>query len=397
MWIFIGNRSVLQKAILLVTALALAFVSTAAAQIPGRASSCTCYCGKVVAPPCSDQACKNACGWRDPSQNPPPNSQPTPSGPTKEELDRQAREREDERKRKEADRKRQEDAVKAAEEAAKQADFIKKRDEAAMDLKGLNSSSTPKLIELSNTDIGNPSNDPMVVDARDAPTGLPKSVAEAIPLTQAGRRIRKGFEAIQANDWAVAKAWFQDALKYSPKDQNLKRLIDLVVFTIDFKSRISQAESSQSQILTKKGSESGEASMVKGGGLDWMTRTIVTQMAARARADFVFREFQKKYGERRAIERSAAVVRANAGIGYSDEELNAQFQRAFNIYQETKAKKPRADNVGNPEYGKILPTPAKTYPATPWGKFLKFYDDLVNPPEAYIGPEAQEVVLGGKG
>ncbi len=32
-------------------------------------AACGCYCGKVLAPPCSDAACKQACGWRDP--NPP--------------------------------------------------------------------------------------------------------------------------------------------------------------------------------------------------------------------------------------------------------------------------------------------------------------------------------------
>ena len=31
--------------------------------------SCTCYCGKVLRPPCSDNACKQACGWRGPGGN----------------------------------------------------------------------------------------------------------------------------------------------------------------------------------------------------------------------------------------------------------------------------------------------------------------------------------------
>lgn len=42
--------------------LALPFVSSPAAA-QGQAVSCGCYCGKVLSPPCSDDACKSACGW----------------------------------------------------------------------------------------------------------------------------------------------------------------------------------------------------------------------------------------------------------------------------------------------------------------------------------------------
>lgn len=28
---------------------------------------CVCYCGKILRPPCGDEACKQACGWREPS------------------------------------------------------------------------------------------------------------------------------------------------------------------------------------------------------------------------------------------------------------------------------------------------------------------------------------------
>jgi len=79
--------------------------------------------------------------------------------------------------------------------------------------------------------------DPMVVDARNVPTGLPKSVADAIPQTPAGDRVRKGFEAIQTHDWKVALAWFQDALNHEPGDPGLQRLVDLAQFTMQRESQ----------------------------------------------------------------------------------------------------------------------------------------------------------------
>lgn len=41
--------------------LLLAALSPAQAQVP---VACGCYCGTTISPPCSEQACKNACGWR---------------------------------------------------------------------------------------------------------------------------------------------------------------------------------------------------------------------------------------------------------------------------------------------------------------------------------------------
>ena len=38
-----------------------AFIPQAAAQ---DIAACGCYCGKVIRPPCSDNACKQACGWK---------------------------------------------------------------------------------------------------------------------------------------------------------------------------------------------------------------------------------------------------------------------------------------------------------------------------------------------
>ncbi len=74
--------------------------------------------------------------------------------------------------------------------------------------------------------------EPPVVDARDVPSGLPKSVAEALPHSPAGDRVRKGFQAIQDKDWKVASAWFQDALNHDPGNEGIIRLVDLAQFTL---------------------------------------------------------------------------------------------------------------------------------------------------------------------
>jgi hypothetical protein len=79
--------------------------------------------------------------------------------------------------------------------------------------------------------------DPMVVDARGVPTGLPKSVDDAIVAGYASAppgvsdRVRKAFQAIAAHDWKVARAWFQDALIHDPTNIGLKRMVDLADFT----------------------------------------------------------------------------------------------------------------------------------------------------------------------
>lgn len=77
-----------------------------------------------------------------------------------------------------------------------------------------------------------PLNDPMVVDARHVPSGLPKNVENEIPHTPAGDRVRKGFQAIADHDWKVAMAWFRDALNHEPGNPGIQRLIELAEYTI---------------------------------------------------------------------------------------------------------------------------------------------------------------------
>ncbi len=160
------------------------------------------------------------CTYQNPQpSNQQPATQPTPSGPSQEELDRQAREREDERKRKEADRKRQEDAVKAAEEAAKQAEFIQKRDEATTELKGLGSDTTPKLKEINDkrTDPCAPSQSANVVDLcfNDAAgkvmtLEMPKDIHpddRAVIISLQGIAKKRGMS--EAEQYRLSKAMFE--------------------------------------------------------------------------------------------------------------------------------------------------------------------------------------------
>lgn len=75
-----------------------------------------------------------------------------------------------------------------------------------------------------------PSGDPMVVDTR-VPSGLPKAVDDAIAGVYAsappgvGQRVSRGFQAVMAKDWNLAKVWFLDALKLDPDNANLKQLV----------------------------------------------------------------------------------------------------------------------------------------------------------------------------
>lgn len=76
-----------------------------------------------------------------------------------------------------------------------------------------------------------PHGDPMVVDARNVPSGLPKAMDEAIAdvyrdaPAAVSDRVRKGFQAVMERDWKVAKAWFADALQRDPSNAGLKRLV----------------------------------------------------------------------------------------------------------------------------------------------------------------------------
>jgi hypothetical protein len=141
-----------------------------------------------------------------------------------------------------AERQRQEAARKAAEQAA----FDAGKQRALANLKGISSGDSLQLKSLGSDSslglkgLGDSSavTDSMVVDARNVPTGLPKSVADSIPNTPAGNRVRKGFQAISSSDWRqhdwkVALAWFQDALNHDPGNPGIKELVDMAQYTLN--------------------------------------------------------------------------------------------------------------------------------------------------------------------
>ncbi len=72
-----------------------------------------------------------------------------------------------------------------------------------------------------------------VVGAADFPSALPRDIEDAISRAYShapegvGGRVRKGFQAVMAHDWKVARAWFLDALRFDPENGGLKRLAEL--------------------------------------------------------------------------------------------------------------------------------------------------------------------------
>lgn len=187
--------------------------------------------------------------------------------------------------------------------------------------------------------------DPMVVDARNVPSGLPKSVDNAIPHTPAGDRVRKGFEAIQEGDWQAALAWFKDARNKEPGNPGIARLVDLAQFTLDYRTRAPtpaieknstpvQSTQSPNQNSTIKSTDGAESKS----GDDLIARAAASQMAARARADAAFKQYVQKYGDRDAVGRARAVTGAMRGDGYSNEELKAQLQKALIDYRKNFRK-----------------------------------------------------------
>lgn len=139
------------------------------------------------------------------------------------------------------------DSKRRMEDIANQAKFIDDRNAAVSTLRGsAGASAAPTgagamlrgggsetgLRGLRPNTVGDSNLDSMVVDARNVPTGLPKTIEEAIPNTPAGNRVRKGFQAIMEHDWTVARAWFQDALNYDPGNAGIRRLVSLAEYTL---------------------------------------------------------------------------------------------------------------------------------------------------------------------
>lgn len=324
-----------------------------------------------------------------------------------------------ERQRQHAEAERVERERRAAEKRQKDAAFIRDRDAAANSLKGSSGGAMSQLKGLSGSDdfglkgsgfdsgsglkgaaveddrnepagIGGksklkgatatpghakpaPHTDTSVVDARNVPSGLPKSVDDAIPHSPSGDRVRKGFQAIQAGDWKVALAWFQDARNKEPGNPGLGRLVDLAKFTLEYRTQAPEVEKNsapvQSAQLPNQNSipSSKDGAAIKPGAVEpgdnYIARVAAGQMAARARADAAYKQYSEKYGEHYSAARTRAVSKAYRGEGYTDEELKAQLQKSLLEYRKNYRK---------------------NHPDGP--------DDSVGG-----SPAAEEIILGGKG
>lgn len=329
------------------------------------------------------------------------------------------RQRDTEQQRIEADNKRR------AEEVAKEARFNQEKREALGELKGIANGGNFEsgLKGGGSTDSGlkdtsNPSGsmglktlpdvntDTRLVDARKVPTGLPKSVEDSIPNTPAGDRVRKGFQAIQAHDWKVALAWFQDALNHEPGDPSLKRLVDLARFTLDYRLRVgTQVPSQNKQSATHNSTNKPlDGSIVNPGNdiehVDFLAYEGAVMIAARARGTAASEQFDKKRDPHAtALGRAAAVQKAVRGEGYSKEELNREIQEALVVVHKLRHdrqihQKEGPDGVGLKNNPQI---PARSYPDSPWGTILRLLDDDPRQPNVYLGPTADEIAMSGKG
>lgn len=188
--------------------------------------------------------------------------------------------------------------------------------------------------------------DPRVVDARQVPTGLPPAVEAAIPATPAGDRVRKGFQAITDHDWKVARAWFQDALNHEPGNPGLQRLVDLANFTLDYHGPAS-APAAPALIPAR----SAEAIIEDSPGVGSLPRVVAQSITARGRVDALYKS-GKDIGRPGTRKRSDAIADAMNGVGYSKEELEAQFQEALSDY--LKHKSTAASVGGSPVAEEII-------------------------------------------
>lgn len=325
------------------------------AQCLGSHSSCEAACGLVSEGSSSSSSSNTGRDYEAEHR-----AQEQAEAARRAEEERQA---ELERQRREAENKRR------IEEAERQAKFLEDRDAAAGTLRGSTGTSVSSSGGLrgstvtsgstglrgSSADSGlrglrtgttvTPNADPMVVDTRNVPSGLPKSVDDAIPHTPAGDRVRKGFQAIQAGDWKVALAWFQDAHNKEPGDPGIARLVDLAQFTLDYRTRAQTLAAKKNSTPVRSAQSADQKSAIKstGGaeaksGDDSVASAAASQMAARARADAAFKKYVEKYGDQDATGRAIAVSKAARGEGYTNEELKAQLQQALKDYRKNYRK-----------------------------------------------------------
>lgn len=259
------------------------------------------------------------------------NSPPPPSGGNssydpgaaqreQEAENQRKRDAELEQQRIDADNKRQ------REEKEKQADFVRKRNEAAITLRGstgasatanglggsvlrgsgfdgasgsgLRGSAVDTCLRDVKTDTAQaPNLDPMVVDARVAPMGadLLSQVPE-LERSPAADRIRKGYQALMTRDWPVALAWWQDALQRDPNNAALMRSVDLAQWMVDSRKRAASRQSTSADPAIKAAmrgdatevinliGQAKKRNAIQDAGAERMTNMIDNQIKQRAAA-----------------------------------------------------------------------------------------------------------------
>lgn len=258
----------IKKRMIILAVLGIAgFVFAPSVSFGGWVGETMCACPGLAKPLGNNASCEDACyGIR----SSPGGGNATPSYDYG--AAQRAREAEAERQR-QAEAERVERERLAEEKRQKDAKFIRDRDAAANTLKGTASPAMNQLKGLSGTDSfglkgsgfdtgstglkelrgshAAPNTDTSVVDARNVPTGLPKSIEESIPVTPAGDRVRKGFQAIAEHDWKVALAWFQDALNHEPGSPGIRRLVDLAQYTLQRQSEHIEKPTVAAMTVTK--------------------------------------------------------------------------------------------------------------------------------------------------
>jgi tetratricopeptide (TPR) repeat protein len=149
-----------------------------------------------------------------------------------------------------------------------------------------------------------PGNNPMVVNASNVPSGLPKAVDDVIAATYRNTpaavsdRARKGFQAIAARDWKVARAWFQDALNRDPGNAELKRMVDLADSTEKFHQNA--ADQNAALLAQPQGSPELAAAIqakAKGDAVEairQLERTKVVYPESAARVDRMITEIRRQ-------------------------------------------------------------------------------------------------------
>lgn len=124
-------------------------------------------------------------------------------------------------------------------------------------LKGLDGVAVPSGLKDAPTDSGLKGLDPQpaqpapvvltdsrVVDARNVPSGLKKTVEDAFKKVSNAsgvyERLRKGLQAFDVNDFEAAKAYYQDALNHDPNNEDLKEYVVMVLSIINGRMEVAK-------------------------------------------------------------------------------------------------------------------------------------------------------------